>query len=130
MSTPIDTIGRVRRILKARGLTLYQVSRRSAQTFGRRSAYFIPEDLYSSLANGPSIHQSIALSRISGYCLSDWLLVFGFALDNISRLQLRFDRRRTILIDASVYDENQWVPWSGARAPTSALSAITPGTNT
>jgi hypothetical protein len=129
VSAAIDIAGRVRRILEARELTLYQVSRRSAHIFGRRSAYFVPEHFYSGLARAtlnPSLPQSIALSRISGYRLSDWLAVLGFSLDDIPRLQLRLDRRRTVLIDATVYDENQWVPWFAARTGPAALTAIAP----
>ena len=129
MNPPIDTPTRVRRVLLTRPLTLYQVSRRSAQLFGRRSPYYVPEYFYAGLATGklgPSIHQLIALSRISGYRLSDWLAVFGFALDDIPRLQMLFPRRRTVLVDSSVYDENQWIPWFAARSPAPALSAIAP----
>ena len=87
----MQTAERVRKILSTRGLTLYQVSRRSAEIFGRSSLYFIPQRLYHELEIGafkPNIHQLAALSRISNYCLSDWLVVFGFRLDDIPRLQL------------------------------------------
>lgn len=129
MRTPIDIAGRVRQVLSTRGLTLYQVSRESTRVFGHRSPYHVPEHFYSALATsnaGPTIHQFVALSRISGYRLSDWLLLFGFSLDDISRLQILFTRPRTILLDASVYDEDQWIPWLKGRTRTSALPAIAP----
>ena len=91
MKLPVDIAGRVRRVLRARGLTLYQVSQMSAEIFGRYSPYFIPEYFYSALRSHgvmPSIHQFMALSRISDYRPSDWLALFGFELDNIPRLQL------------------------------------------
>ena len=116
--TATQTAGRVRNILSTRGLTLYQVSQRSAEIFGRSSLYFIPQRLYHELEIGafkPNIHQLAALSRISNYCLSDWLSVFGFRLDDIPRLQLLIPWRRTVLLDSSIYDREQWVPWFADR---------------
>ncbi len=129
MNTPIDIASRVRKILSACDLTLYQVSRHSADIFGRHSPYYVPQDFYCSLAArhaGPSIHQFVSLSRISKYRLCDWLRVFSFPLDDILRLRTLLPRRRSVLLDSSVYDENQWVPSSEERAASSARSAITP----
>jgi transcriptional regulator with XRE-family HTH domain len=101
----------------------------SAQIFGRSSPYFIPEYFYSAVrsrAVSPTIHQFMALSRISGYRPSDWLALFGFELDDIPRLQLLFTRPRTVLLDSTVYDEEQWIPWCANRHPTSRLPAIAP----
>ncbi len=129
MNKPIDIASRVRRILSARDLTLYQVSRKSAEIFGRSSPYYVPQDFYSALAArnaSPSIQQFISLSRISQYRLCDWLAVFAFSLDDILRLQILFERRRTVFLDSAVYDENQWIPWFEDRAVSCPLSAITP----
>ncbi len=96
----METTDRVREILATRGLTLYQVSKRSAELFGRSSLYFIPQRLYHELATGvlsPNLHQLAALSRISDYRLADWLAVFGFRLDNIPKLQALVPWRRTVL---------------------------------
>jgi hypothetical protein len=126
---PEDIVSRLRRVLATRGLSLYKLSRESARIFGRSSPYFVPELLYSSLAGGtlgPSIHQFVALSRISNYRLSDWLALFGVTLDDIPRLQMLFPRRRSVLLDASVYDENEWVPWFAPRSASAARSAIAP----
>ena len=74
---------RVRQILSSRGLTLYRVSRQSADIFGRLSPSFIPHSLYYDLeisAFSPGIQQLLALSRITNYRLSDWFAVFGFDL--------------------------------------------------
>jgi hypothetical protein len=124
----VDIAGRVRRALSARSLSLYQVSRRSAQTFGRSSPYHVPDSFYSSVGStaSPTIHQLVALSAVSGYRLSDWLAVFGFKLDDIPRLELLLPRRRTILLDSSVYDEEQWIPWFADRASRPRLPAIAP----
>ncbi|MGH9723477.1 MAG: hypothetical protein ACRD41_00285 [Candidatus Acidiferrales bacterium] len=110
-------------------MTLYQVSQRSAELFGRSSLYFIPQRLYRELAIGalsPNIHQLAAFSRISNYHLSDWLAVFGFRLDDIPRLQLLIPRRRTVLLDSSIYNQEQWVPWFSERISESPRNTIAP----
>src|SRR5271154_5536007 len=125
----MKTADRVRQILATRGLTLYQVSKRSAEIFGRSSLYFIPQRLYHELAIGmlsPNLHQLSALSRISNYRLSDWLAVFGFPLDNIPKLQSIVPWRRTVLLDSSVYDLEQWIPWFAEQVSESPRSAIAP----
>jgi hypothetical protein len=125
----MQTAHRVRQILATRGLTLYQVSQRSVELFSPSSPYYIPQGLYQELANGglsPNIHQLIAFSRISNYRLCDWLAVFGFRLDDIPRLQLQIPWRRTVLLDSSIYDEGQWIPWFVGRLSESALPGIAP----
>lgn len=125
----MQTAERVRKILSTRGLTLSQVSRRSAEIFGRSSPYYVPEHFYSVLLNtrsGPRIHQVATLSRILGYRLSDCLAVFGLSLDDIPRLQTLFPRRRTLLLDTLVYDENEWIPWFAGGPRTPHASAVAP----
>jgi len=125
----MQTAERVRLILASKGLTLYQVSRRSAEIFGPSSLYFIPQRLYHELAMGaqsPNIHQLAALSRISNYRLTDWLAVFGFRLDDIPRLQLLIPWSRTVLLDSSVYDQEQWIPWFAESMPESSRPTIAP----
>ena len=59
----MQTADRVRQILSTRGLSLYQVSQRSAELFGPSSPYYIPQRLYQELATGAlsaNIHQLIA----------------------------------------------------------------------
>jgi hypothetical protein len=125
----MGTADRVRQILSTKGLTLYRVSQRSAEIFGQSSPYFIPQHLYFDLAIAgliPSIHQLMALSRISNYRLCDWMAVFGFRLDDIPRLQVGISWRRTVLLDTSIYDENQWIPWFAESLPESSFPAIAP----
>jgi len=125
----VETTDRVRQILASRGLSLYRVSKRSAELFGRSSLYFIPQRLYHELATGalsPNLHQFAALSRISGYRLSDWLAVFGFRLDDIPKLQSLVPWRRTVLLDSSVYDLEQWIPWFAERSSEAPRAAIAP----
>jgi hypothetical protein len=125
----MGTADRVRQILSTKGLTLYRVSQRSAELFGQSSPYFIPQHLYSDLATAgliPSIHQLMALSQISNYRLCDWMAVFGFRLDDIPRLQVGISWRRTVLLDTSIYDEDQWIPWFAESLPESAFPAIAP----
>jgi hypothetical protein len=125
----MGTADRVREILSTKGLTLYRVSQRSAEIFGDRSPYFIPQHLYFDLGLGdlsPSIHQLLALSHISNYRLCDWMAVFGFRLGDIPRFQSAIPWRRTVLLDTSVYDQDQWIPWFAESAPESSLPAIAP----
>jgi hypothetical protein len=120
---------RVRHIFSTKGLTLYRVSQRSAEIFGHSSRYFLPERFYFDLATKgliPSIHQFLALSRISNYRLCDWMAIFGFHLDDIPRLQLGIPWHRTVLLDASVYDEDEWTSWFAGNLHESFLPPIAP----
>ncbi len=125
----MDLAQQVRRILSTRNLTLYRVSRQSAHIFGRSSAFYVPHNLYYDLAHTssiPTVSQILALSHITDYRLSDWLAVFGFNLDSISRLQLLIPRPQTIVLDSSVYDTHAWIPWLAERPETGLTTSIAP----
>jgi hypothetical protein len=97
--------------------------------FPNEPSYHIPHNLYFDLRNEgftPSIHQLIALSSLSGYALADWLGVFGFHLDDISRLQISLPFKRATLLDRNVYDRNASIPWLTERRPSPQLGPIIP----
>jgi len=97
--------------------------------FGRSSPYHIPHHFYSDLrspSRSPSIHQLVALSRVSNYRLCDWLAVFGLHLDDIPRLQPLLPRKRTVVLDSCVYDENAWIPWFAEKLPPDRIPEIAP----
>jgi hypothetical protein len=124
-----DLVERVQSVLASKGLSLYQVSRRSETLYGRSSPYFLPHNLYYDLRRGtfsPSIYQLVALSHISGYRLRDWLRVFGFDLEDISWLQVSFPAKRTLLLDGSLADPEAWVPWLRDRIGKTAIPSIAP----
>jgi hypothetical protein len=124
-----DLAARVQSILARKGLTLYQVSQRSETLYGRSSPYFIPHNLYYDLRGAtfsPSMYQFHALSRLTGYQLSDWLRLFGADLENIARLQSSLPSRRTILLDSSLADPFAWVPWFRNRIGNFPAPAIAP----
>ena len=87
-STGVAVAEEVQAILAGKGLTLYRASQQSVALYGRSSPYFLPHNLYYDLRSGsfrPSAHQIFALSRISGYRVADWVRVFGFDLEDITR---------------------------------------------
>lgn len=103
----------VRQILESCGLTLFQVSRESSWRYPD-TVYHIPHQFYSDLHHAsftPSMQQVLAFSSITGYRIADWLAVFGFVLDDIARMQATVPPARTRLLDATTYDDQQWVPW-------------------
>ena len=103
---------RTRAILAARGLTLSEVARRSRSLFPDDNRFHIPPNLYHTIQHrgfSPSIHRLLALSRLSGYRLVDWLAIFGVVLDDIPRLQAILPARYTTLIDENVYDDQSWI---------------------
>jgi hypothetical protein len=119
----------VRQILSTRGLTFYRASQLSVEMFGRSSAFYLPRNLYHHLDASTatlSIYQLFALSRITGYRLSNWLAVFGIELDVISQLTVLIPRRRTVILDSYVYDSDAWVPWFVNRPGIATIDAITP----
>jgi hypothetical protein len=114
----MDLAERIQTILALKGLSLYQVSQRSEKMYGLSSPYFVPHNLYYDLRGGPfspSIYQFLALSRITGYRLPDWVRLFGADLENIAQLQTSLPSRRTILLDSSLVDPYAWVPWFRSR---------------
>lgn len=123
-------VEKVQAILRSKKLSLYAVSQRSAALYSRSSPYFVPHNLYYDLRNerfSPSVHQIFSLSRISGYRLRDWLRVFGLDLENITRMQIQLPAKRTLLLDTSLTDPNESIPWFSNRASReSAPSSIAP----
>jgi hypothetical protein len=123
-----DCSSLVRQILESRGLTLFQISRESRARYGD-SRYFIPHQLYTDLritGFTPKIQQILSLSSITGYCPADWLAVFGFRLDAIARLQTTLPAKRTHLIDSTVYDHQEGIPWFSEIVPPTPAEAIAP----
>jgi transcriptional regulator with XRE-family HTH domain len=94
---------------------------RASSPGANRTAGRIPHNLYSSVRKGkfsPSLYQLARLGSLTGYCLADWLAVFGFSLDDISRFQVQFPAVRTVELDARVYAPGRSFPWfSERRAP-------------
>jgi transcriptional regulator with XRE-family HTH domain len=120
---------KVQAILDSKELTLYRVSQESAELYGRSSPFFLPHNLYYDLRTGsfaPSIHQISALSRITGYRVVDWLRVFGYTLEDIARLQVELPSKRTVVLDTSLTDSNEWIPWLDNRAAGVSTPSITP----
>jgi transcriptional regulator with XRE-family HTH domain len=128
-STSTAVAEKVRSILASKRLTLYRASQRSVALYGLSSPYFLPHQLYYDLRSGsfrPSIHQIFALSRISGYPVADWLRVFGFDLEDITRLQIEISSKRTIVLDTSLTNPNDWIPWLRNRPLGEPIRSITP----
>jgi transcriptional regulator with XRE-family HTH domain len=120
---------RVREILERKKISLFQLSQASRKMFPNEPSYHIPHNLYFDLRSkgfAPSIHQLVALSALSGYALSDWLGIFGFHLDDISRLQISLPFQRTTLPDTNVYNRSACIPWFTERLPSSHLGRIVP----
>jgi transcriptional regulator with XRE-family HTH domain len=120
---------KVQAILDNKNLTLYRVSEQSATLYGRSSSFFLPHNFYYDLRAGsfrPSIHQVTALSRISGYRVGDWLRVFGYNAEDITRFQVLLPSKRTIVLDTSLTDLNEWIPWFENRPDGASIPSIVP----
>ena len=120
---------RLRRILASRNLTLHQASQKSEVSYGRSSPYFIPHNLYYDLRIGdfsPSIHQLCALSRVSDYQLHDWLRVFGLYVEDIPRLQVLLDSKRTVLLNSLLDDPLEPIPWFENKTTNMPVPPIAP----
>ena len=128
-STSAAVAENVQAILASKGLTLYRASRQSIALYGRSSPHFLPHNLYYDLRSGsfrPSVYQIFALSRISGYKVGDWLRVFGFDLEDITRLQILLPSKRTIVLDTSLTDPDQWITWLRNRRLGEPVPSIAP----
>ena len=93
----------VRAVLATRDLTLHQVCVASTRIYGQNSPSRIPHTLYHSLTSSgdftPSLAQTCALSRITGYRFEDWLEALGINLARIGALQAVLPLKRTRMMD-------------------------------
>jgi len=129
VSQKTAVVERVRAILASKDLSLYQVSQRTRSVYGRSSPYFLPHNLYYDIGHGtfsPSLHQLFALSKISGCRLNDWLRVFGFNVEDIVRLQVLLSPKRTMLLDSSLDDSENWIPWFRNKSGSPTAPPIAP----
>jgi hypothetical protein len=116
----------VRRILESRGITLFALSRQSRERYPDPQ-YHIAHQLYSDLrlpGFTPSVPQLFALSSLTSYRLTDWLSVLGFPWKRIPSLQAILPAKRTRLIDSTLYDSEDWIPWFSDRP--NSFSAVVP----
>jgi hypothetical protein len=129
-SQPNPNVGeRVRSVLALKGLTLSRTSQISESLYGRCSPHFVPHNFYYDLREGtfsPSIHQFVALSRITGYRLPDWVRMFGADVENIVRFQVELPSPRTIMLDSSLVDPYAWVGWFENRESNAPVPPVAP----
>ena len=124
-----ERVARFRAILASKQLTVYSLMKKTKQLYGSSSEYFIPHNFSHyvvSQAVSPHICQVIALSRLTGYALADWLEFFGCAPDMISSCQLRLQSDQTTLLTSEVYDKNALVPFLGTPLRAEELDRTVP----
>ena len=56
----------------------------------------------------------------------DWLRVFGYSLEEITRLQVLLPTKRTIVLDTSLTDPNEWITWLDNRPDGVSIPSIAP----
>ena len=109
-----ETVDWVRSLLAAWGLSLAELSRQSRRRFPANRLFRIPPNFYDVLRRRsftPSLHQVYALSVLTGCPVADWLSVFGFSFDDAARFQASLPQKRTVELDARVYDPMTEVAW-------------------
>lgn len=117
----------VRGILATRNLTLYKVAALSRSDYPGRPRYHLPANLYFRLRSlnwTPTLYQLSVLSKLSEYHLADWLSVFGFPPDAISRVEATLRRPRTNLLDSTVYDPRATITWFRERREKRAIPGV------
>jgi len=69
----------VRALLAESGRTVHRVSLDSRARYGPSNPYVIPHHLYADVRRGeiPHLRQIVALSHLTGICVTRWLSVFG-----------------------------------------------------
>ena len=111
---------KLRSLLSSRGLSLYEVSRRSERIYGRLSPFFIPHNYYSELRRegfSPSLHQLAALANIGGLTLAECLALFRIDLEEIPRWQISLASHRTQILNCSLVNVDARVPFLRERDP-------------
>lgn len=125
-----EIAARIRAILASRGLSLHAVAIESRRIYGVQSSARVPHTLYSLMAKSgvfrPSFAQTCALSRISGYRLSDWLAVLGVDLATCLRLQIQLPLPKTRLVDADLSPFDQGLNELTTTGPGATAETVLP----
>jgi hypothetical protein len=124
-----ERVARFRAILASKQLTVYSLMKKTRQLYGSSSEYFIPHNFSHYIISrvvSPHICQVVALSRLTGYRLADWMEFFGFAPDMVSSWQLRLHSDQTTLLPSEVYDKNALVPFLGTPLRAEELDRTVP----
>jgi transcriptional regulator with XRE-family HTH domain len=118
----------VRKMLRVKGFTLYQVAARTRVRYPRQRAFHIHRNFYFQLRSGlsPTFQQVLAFSELTGSRLWDWMTIFGFSLGDIPRLQALVARPRTVLLDKDLIDPQRLLPFLRYRRPGAALPTAAP----
>ena len=58
--------------------------------------------------------------------MTDWLRVFGFDPEDITRLQVLLPSKRTVVLDTSLTDPTEWIPWLRNRRVGEPIPSIAP----
>jgi len=120
---------RIRGILATKSLTLYSVAALARRRYPKEITYHLPHNFYFQLRSAgltPTLHQLSALAELSNYRFTDWLRVFGFRLDDISRLQAVLPRPRTALLDGKVQDTHIKILWFRDRPSRAPVPPVAP----
>jgi hypothetical protein len=124
-----ERVSRFRAILASKQLTVYKLANLTKLLYGAASEYFIKHNFtYYVVSRGVSPHicQVIALSRLTGYSIKDWLELFGFPPDMISSWQWYFHSDRTTLLSSGLYDRDALIPFLGTPLRAEELDRTAP----
>ncbi len=122
-------VHKIRSLLAASDLSLAKISRASRTGLPDRPIGRIPHNLYDAVGSrqfSPSFYQIATLSIVSGYRFGDWLELFGFSLDNVSRFQILFPATRTVELDHRVYQPGRKFAWFRDVAPALLSGPLSP----
>ena len=91
---------RTRQPIVGAGLSVSEISRFTRVKYGADSSYFIADSFISTIKKVVSLHlcQIVALSEVTQYIFADLMKHFGFDLRQLTRLQMKLHRDRTVLI--------------------------------
>ena len=121
---------RIRSILSTRNLTLYKASAFTrADHPGQSALSHSPQSLFSSsLPSLESYRSAVARAHATIWISLGRLAcgVFGFRLDDVSRLQLCLRQPRTVRLDSTVYAVDERIPWFLDRSTSLAAPPIAP----
>jgi transcriptional regulator with XRE-family HTH domain len=134
MSAPLSSsatklVEKIHSLLATRGLSLADICRESRSHSADTGFGHVPHNLYDAIRKrqfSPSIFQIASLSALSGYRFIDWLKLFDFSLDDVSRFQALLPALRTAELDARIYDLDAKVPWFREVRPHSLSSPLLP----